>query len=53
MNETRTIAPKLELPLDKIAEILGRQVDLVDRRGVEQSRNYIIRKHILESAKAI
>lgn len=106
MNEIQTIAPQLELPLDKIAEfcrkwqitefalfgsvlrddfrpdsdvdvlvthapdahyslfdhvhmqdelaeILGRQVDLVDRRGVERSRNYIIRKEILKSAKVL
>jgi hypothetical protein len=32
---------------------LGREVDLVDRKAIEQSRNYIRRHHILRSAKAI
>ena len=33
--------------------IFGRPVDLVDRRVLERSDNYIRRKHILESAEAI
>jgi predicted nucleotidyltransferase len=33
--------------------ILGRQVDLVERRAMEQSENCIRRKHILESAERV
>ena len=33
--------------------ILGRKVDLIDRRAVETSRNYIRRRSILESAEPI
>lgn len=33
--------------------IFGREVDLVSRRGIEASRNYIRRKAILESARMI
>ena len=36
---------------DELSRIVGRKVDLVSRRGVEQSRNWIRRKHILESAE--
>ncbi|OGL64998.1 MAG: DNA polymerase subunit beta [Candidatus Tectomicrobia bacterium RIFCSPLOWO2_12_FULL_69_37] len=32
---------------EEIAAILGRKVDLIERRLVEQSENYIRRKHIL------
>src|SRR5437870_12276841 len=32
---------------EELCEIVGRKVDLVSRHGVEQSRNYIIRKAIL------
>src|SRR5665647_835777 len=32
--------------LDELAEIFGRQVDLIDRRAVELSENYIRRRHI-------
>jgi predicted nucleotidyltransferase len=35
----------------QLAEIVGRKVDLVSRRGVEQSRNWLRRKKILESAE--
>ena len=38
---------------DEISEIMGRRVDLVDRRSVEASRNYIRRRHILDSLEAI
>jgi len=37
----------------EIAEIIGRSVDLVERKGVEASKNYIRRKSILESAKPL
>jgi len=38
---------------DEMKQILGRRVDLIERVGVEQSRNYIRRKAILESAETI
>jgi len=34
---------------DELKRILGREVDLVERRAVEHSENYIRRKHILSS----
>ena len=36
---------------DELGEILGRNVDLVTRRAVERSRNWIRRKEILYSAQ--
>ncbi|HET6455354.1 MAG TPA: nucleotidyltransferase family protein [Armatimonadota bacterium] len=38
---------------DELAQILGRKVDLVSRRGIESSANYIRRKAILSSAEVI
>jgi predicted nucleotidyltransferase len=38
---------------DELSHLLGRKVDLVSRRGIEQSRNYLRRKEILDSAKVI
>ena len=38
---------------DELKEIFGRDVDLISKRGVETSRNYIRRKAILESARVI
>ncbi len=38
---------------DELKEILGREVDLLTKKGVEQSRNYIRRKAILSSMKVI
>jgi predicted nucleotidyltransferase len=38
---------------DELARILGRKVDLVSRRGVEQSRNHLRRTAILSSAETI
>ena len=38
---------------EEIEEILGRQVDLVSRRAIEASRNYIRRKAILSSAEVV
>ena len=35
---------------DELAEIFGRRVDLAERAGVEQSRNYLRRAEILGSA---
>jgi predicted nucleotidyltransferase len=33
--------------------IVGREVDMVERRAVEKSENYIRRRHILQSAEPI
>ena len=38
---------------DELKSIFGREVDLVSKRGVESSRNYLRRKNILESAEVI
>ncbi len=38
---------------EELIEIFGRPVDLVSRRGIEASRNYIRRKAILNSAQVI
>jgi hypothetical protein len=38
---------------DELSKILGRKVDLVERRAVEKSGNYIRRRHILESVEPI
>ena len=37
----------------ELASLLGRRVDLVSRRAVEQSPNWIRRKAILESAETV
>ena len=38
---------------DELKQIFSRDVDLISRRGVETSRNYLRRKAILESAQVI
>lgn len=38
---------------DELAALLGRPVDLVSRRGIEYSQNYIRRRAILESARVV
>ncbi len=38
---------------DELTDLLGRKVDLVSRRGIERSHNYIRRKAILDSAEVI
>ena len=38
---------------DELEDIFGRSVDLIDRRAVEQSRNYIRREIIFDSAEVI
>ena len=38
---------------DELRSILGRGVDLVSRRGIERSPNYIRRRAILDSAEVI
>ena len=37
----------------ELNEIMGRPVDLVERRCVEQSDNWIRRRHILENARTV
>ena len=37
----------------ELTRLLGREVDLVDRKAIEQSRNWIRRKAILESARVL
>ncbi len=36
-----------------LEELLGRQVDLVERKALEQSRNYIRRRSILKDATVV
>jgi len=36
---------------DELAQIIGRPVDLVEKEAVEESRNWLRRKHILRSAE--
>jgi predicted nucleotidyltransferase len=48
----RTMADLLKMD-EEIEQIFGREVDLVNRRAIEQSRNYIRRKAILKSARTI
>jgi len=38
---------------EELQRILGRQVDLVSRRGIEASRNHLRRNAILESAEVV
>lgn len=38
---------------DELRAMLGRPVDLVERRLVEKSENYIRRRHILEHAQTV
>ena len=38
---------------DELKGIMGREVDLVERRAVERSENYIRRRHILKSLEQV
>ncbi len=38
---------------DELSDLLGRKVDLVSRKGIERSRNYIRRRAILETSEVI
>jgi len=38
---------------EELSAIVGRKVDLIERRAVEHSENYIRRRHILETARPI
>lgn len=48
----RTLEDYMEME-EELHAIFGRKVDLIERRLVEQSDNYIRRKHILNSAQVI
>ena len=37
----------------ELVELLGREVDLLTRRAVEQSRNWIRRREILDTAEVV
>lgn len=37
----------------ELCQILGRKADMVERRAVEKSENYIRRRHILQSVETI
>lgn len=38
---------------NELERVLGREVDLVERSAIEQSENYIRRRHILNSAEPV
>ncbi len=38
---------------DELKSIFGREVDLISKRGLENSRNYLRRKNILDLAQVI
>lgn len=38
---------------EELSKIIGREVDLVSRRGIESSRNSVRREAILSSAKVV
>jgi uncharacterized protein len=38
---------------EQLSTFLGRKADLVERRAVEQSENYIRRRHILSTAEPV
>ena len=37
----------------ELGELLGRRVDLLSRSAIETSRNWLLRKHILDSARVV
>ena len=49
---THSLFDLVDMELE-LKDIFGREVDLVSRRGVEGSRNYLRRNSILQSAQAI
>ena len=51
--EARWTLVDLDRMEEELASLFGRPVDLVERRAVEQSDNYIRRRHILSSAEAV
>jgi uncharacterized protein len=38
---------------EELGELVGRRVDLVTRAAIEQSRNWIRRKHMLENVRIV
>lgn len=38
---------------EELSALLGREVDLVERAQIEQHRNWIRRKHILQTAQPV
>lgn len=38
---------------DELKTLFGREVDLVSRKGIERSQNYIRRREIIDSARVI
>src|SRR5438105_1835301 len=38
---------------EELKEVFDRDVDLVEKRAIEQSDNYIRRQHILDSARVV
>ena len=38
---------------NELSEILGHNVDMVERESVEKSKNYIRKRHILQSLEAV
>ena len=52
-NDAGPWAGKFMYMEEELSPLLGRPVDVVDKGGVEQSRNYIRRKQILGSAEVI
>ena len=55
-----SFSPKAKISLfdlvrmqNELKEIFGRDVDLVERRAIEKSENYIRRKNILSNTKVI
>ena len=38
---------------EELGTMIGHKVDLVERRAIEQSENYIRRRHILSSAEPV
>jgi len=52
-EEGRTPGLEFVTLQDELGQLFGRPVDLVSRRAVERSRNYIRRQHILSSIEPI
>lgn len=52
-NDAGPWMSKFDELADDLSSLLGRKIDVVDRGGIEQSPNYLRRKHILDSARVI
>ena len=53
LPETRCGLLDLVRMQEELTELLGREVDLVEKAAIEHSRNYLRRKAILSSAETI